>query len=378
MRANWFNKQRYLIDYTLAALLRRKGKNLSLLAVYTVVIFLLVSVLLFSHSIKREASILLQAAPEVVVQRMVAGRHDLIPATYIEKLGRIRGVQKREGRLWGYFYDPVISANYTFMVPNGKPMAAGAITVGDGIARTRGAGVGDVLSFRGYDGRLFSFTVAQVLSHDSELVSADLVLLGEDDFRDFFGIAPGYYTDIALSVRNPREMQTVAKKVALTLPDTRPILRDEILRTYESIFNWREGMILVLLVGGILAFGIFAWEKASGLSAEERREIGILKAVGWETSDIIKMKFWEGFLISLTAFLLGYLLAYGHIFLFSSALFAEVIKGWSVLYPSFELVPFVDGFQIATLFFLTVFPYAAATVVPIWRTAVTDPDIVMR
>jgi hypothetical protein len=47
---------------------------------------------------------------------MVAGRHDLIPPGYIERIGRIRGVQKNEGRLWGYYYDPVVKANYTFMV----------------------------------------------------------------------------------------------------------------------------------------------------------------------------------------------------------------------------------------------------------------------
>jgi outer membrane receptor for ferrienterochelin and colicin len=29
----------------------------------------------------------------VIVQRMVAGRHDLIPPGYLEKIGRIRGVQ---------------------------------------------------------------------------------------------------------------------------------------------------------------------------------------------------------------------------------------------------------------------------------------------
>jgi ABC-type lipoprotein release transport system permease subunit len=375
---NWFRKQRYLIDYTLAALLRRKGKNLSLLAVYTLVVFLLVSVMLFSHSVKQEASHLLQAAPELVVQRMVAGRHDLVPASYLERLGQIRGVQQIEGRLWGYFFDPVTSANYTFMVAGDEKPAAGRIVIGEGIARSRGAGPGDVLSFRGYDGQLFSFTISRTLSHESALVSADLVLVNEQDFRSFFGVAAGQFTDIALSVRNPREVRKVAEKVVLALPDSRPIMRDEILRTYQSIFNWREGMILVLLVGGVLAFVIFAWEKASGLSAEERREIGILKAVGWETSDIIRMKFWEGLLISLTAFLLGYLLAYAHIFLFSSALFAQVIKGWAVLYPSFTLVPYVDGLQIATLLFLTVFPYAAATVVPIWRTAISDPDRVMR
>ena len=375
---SWFRKQLNLIDYTLAALLRRKGRNLSLLMVYSLVTFLLVSVMLFSHSVKWEASQLLQAAPEVVVQRMVAGRHDLLPTTHIEKLGHIRGVQKIQGRLWGYFFDPVVSANYTFMVPNEKPMEPGMIVIGDGISRSRGAGVGDVLAFRGYDGRLFSFTVSQLLHEDTGLISADLVLLSKEDFRDFFGIAPGYFTDLAFTVRNPREASTVAKKVVAALPDTRPILRDEILRTYESIFNWREGMILVLLVGGVLAFVIFAWDRASGLSVDERREIGILKAVGWETTDIIKMKFWEGFLISLAAFLIGYILAYIHVFFFSATLFAEVIKGWAVLYPSFELSPYIDGFQIITLLFLTVLPYSVATIVPIWRTAITEPDIVMR
>ena len=38
----------------------------------------------------------------------------------------------------------------------------------------------------------------------------------------------------------------------------------------------------------------------------------------------------------------------------------------------------IDGLQVATLFLLTVFPYTAAVLVPIWRAAVTDPDSVMR
>jgi ABC-type lipoprotein release transport system permease subunit len=59
-------------------------------------------------------------------------------------------------------------------------------------------------------------------------------------------------------------------------------------------------------------------------------------------------------------------------------LFTPVLKGWAVLYPHFDLPPVIDGFQVATLFFFTVFPYAAATLVPIWRAAITDPDSVMR
>jgi ABC-type lipoprotein release transport system permease subunit len=135
---------------------------------------------------------------------------------------------------------------------------------------------------------------------------------------------------------------------------------------------------LLLLAAAILAFGIFAWEKAAGLSAEEKREIGILKAIGWETGDVIKMKFWEGLLISLTAFLVGYLAAYLHVFYFSAGLFEPVLKGWAVLYPRFTLPPHIDGLQVATLFFFTVVPYTAAVLTPIWRAATTDPDTVMR
>ena len=136
--------------------------------------------------------------------------------------------------------------------------------------------------------------------------------------------------------------------------------------------------LLALLAGAVLAFIIFAWDRASGLSAEERREIGILKAIGWETSDVLLLKFWEGAVISISAFLIGGELAYVHVFIGSASVFAPVLKGWSVLYPEFRLVPEMNFSEIGTLFFLTVVPYTVATVVPSWRAATVDPDSVMR
>ena len=170
----------------------------------------------------------------------------------------------------------------------------------------------------------------------------------------------------------------VASKIKNRLIESRPIVRDEILRTYDSIFNWRGGMMIVIFSAAVLAFVIFAWDKASGLSAEERREIGILKAVGWETSDIIQMKFWEGAMVSLTAFFSGVILAYIHVFFTGSFVFEPALKGWSRLYPHFALTPFINAEQLTTLFFLTVVPYTVATIVPIWRAATIDPDTAMR
>jgi ABC-type lipoprotein release transport system permease subunit len=374
----WLLRQKYLIDFTLASLLRRRAKNLGLLLVYALIVFVLASVMLFTHALRREAVLVLEGAPEIVLQRLVAGRHDLVPASHLERIGTVRGVQKKEGRLWGYFYDPATRANYTLMVPADRTVPDGEVVIGAGIARTRGLARGDFYTLRGQDGQPYSLRVADVLGSRSELVSSDLMLVGEGFFRRFFGIAPGLYTDVALTVRNPNEVRKIAEKLTLLLPDARPILREEILRTYDAVFAWREGIVYVLLVGAVLAFVVFAWDKASGLSAEERREIGILKAIGWETGDVIRMKFWEGALVSLTAFLAGYLAAYAHVYYSDAALFEPVLKGWAVLYPRFQLLPTVDGLQLATLFFFTVFPYTVATIVPIWRAAITDPDAVMR
>ncbi len=367
-----------MIDFTMSSLLRRKGKNFGLLLVYSVIVFLLASVMLFTQSLRQEAGIVLQNSPEIILQRIVAGRHALIPAEYLERIGTIRGVSHKEGRLWGYFYDPAVKANYTIMVPRQKRLTNIETIIGAGLARTRGLVIGDYLPIRSHDGKTYTFRVREIMDAASELVSADLVLLSEQAYRTTFGVPEGVYTDLVLAVRNPREVRKIAEKITLKLPDTRPILREEVLRTYDSIFSWRQGIVFVLLAGAILAFVIFAWDKASGLSAEERREIGILKAIGWETGDVLRMKFWEGAIISLAAFFLGYLAAYVHVFYGSAFLFEPVLKGWAVLYPSFNPVPFVDGLQVATLLFFTVFPYIVATIIPIWQVSITDPDTVMR
>jgi ABC-type lipoprotein release transport system permease subunit len=375
---SWIERQRNIIDFTLSSLLRRKGKNVLLMLVYTLVVFVLASVMFFTHAIRKEASLILRGAPEMVVQRLVAGRHELMPLGYIDKIKEIRGVSAVKARLWGYYYDPISGANYTLIVPeNGQP-EPGRITIGQGISRTRLAFPGDTLEFKAHDGAVIELEIEKTLLSESELISSDLILISNDDFRRLFGTPSSCATDLVVGVKNAKEVPTVALKIARLLPDTRQILREEIASTYDAVFNWRGGIMLVIFSGALLAFIIFAWDKASGLGLEERREIGILKAIGWETSDVILMKLWEGTIVSLSSFSLGILVAYTHVFFFSARVFAPVLKGWAVLYPEFKVIPFIDASQVVALFFLSVIPYTVATIIPAWRAATVDPDAIMR
>ena len=378
-----------LLEYALASLLRRPVKNAAILVVYTLMIAMLATLLLLTHSLKTEAVQLLADGPELVVQRTMAGRHELIPIAAAQTVATIPGVGTVSPRVWGYYYDSLTGANYTLLaidpvapplqlVSGRLPQTDGECAIGAGVAAVRRVGVNDDLIL--IDSRNIGsvFTITGIFQAESRLLTEDLLVMPTASLRRFFGMPADMATDLAVSVNNPSEIDTVAGKVRRLLPDTRPITRRELLRTYHAAFDWRGGMLLALFSATLLAFCIMAWDKATGLSAGERQEIGILKAIGWDTADVLLLKAWEGLTISLLAFLLGFALAFGLVFHWGSPLLAGALRGWSVLFPELHPVPYFDLYQIATLAFLTIVPYVASTVIPMWRAAVTDPDEVMR
>lgn len=335
-----------------------------------------------TSALRHEAGRVLANSPEVIRQRMVAGRHDLVPPGYIERIGRIRGVQQITGRLWGYYYDPVVKANYTFMAVMPAAAVAGDFAVRPVSASEAQppAAAGEPRSVPGWrvtgvqaGNVLFPLLLRQALlvqggARAARRCGARQCRSGADQRGRFPRLLrlPGRPLDRRYAtVANPQEERTVAQKLANALPDSRPILRDEVLRTYQSIFDWREGIVLALTSAAILAFAICCLGQGSPVSPPRKNaQIGILKAIGWETGDVIRMKLWEGLLIS--AHRLRWLPRPMCMSSTSATLFAPVLKGWAVLYPKFTLAPAIDGLQIATLFF-AVLPYAVAVLVPIWR-----------
>jgi ABC-type lipoprotein release transport system permease subunit len=236
----------------------------------------------------------------------------------------------------------------------------------------------DIIPVKGADGRLYALHVKGVFQSPSQLLTNDLVVMAVDDWRRIFNIPDDAATDLVTRIPNLREIDTVARKIQERLPDSRPISRDQIVKTYDALFDWRSGVMIAAFAGCLAAFAIFAFDKAAGLSTGERLTVGILKAVGWEVSHILELKFWEGFCISMLCFLTGVIAAHVHVFYFGGTVFVPMLKGWSVLFPQFQLTPNAEIFLIVIVWFLSVMPYMLATIIPSWKMAVTDPDMVMR
>lgn len=382
-------KQINIIEFAISSLVRRRYKSAAILFAYVLIVALIASVLFTTHSLRVESAAILQSTPDLVVQRLSGGRHELIPLAYGEEIKSILGVSKLSPRYWGYYYDALAQANYTLIgagegppelrLLEGKlPTSAEECAIGSGVAALRGAGTSGELIMINSRNQGTLFHVSGIFKSASNLLTNDLVVLTDQAVIDFFAFPPGMATDLAVQVPNSREVPTIAAKVKRLFPDARPITKQEILRTYDTVFNWRSGMMLTVFSTAVIAFCILAWDKATGISAEEKKEMGILKAIGWDTGDVIVLKFWEGLLLSLSAVLTGIIIGYIHVFVFGAPLLAAILKGWSVLFPPFALTPTVDPLHVLLLFFFTVTPYMACTVLPIWKTAVTDPDTVMR
>ena len=133
-----------------------------------------------------------------------------------------------------------------------------------------------------------------------------------------------------------------------------------------------------MLLPALAAFLLLAWERLTGLGGVERREIGVLKAIGWSTSDVLLARVMESGLVALGGALFGLLAGYLYVFHLGAPGLRAALLGWSTLYPELVLVPNADLGQAAALLGAVVVPFIAVSLVPAWRAAVVDPDEAMR
>ncbi|MEN8142819.1 MAG: ABC transporter permease, partial [Thermodesulfobacteriota bacterium] len=114
-----------LLDYALSSLWRRKLKNLGITIVFAAVIFLVASFQFLTSSLTTTADLLLAEAPEIVIQKMTAGRQESIPVATLSRLDKIFGIRAALPRVWGYYFNEATGANYTVLAVDREQMPRG-------------------------------------------------------------------------------------------------------------------------------------------------------------------------------------------------------------------------------------------------------------
>ena len=384
----------YLIEFAINSILREKYKNIFITTVLTLLTFLLTSVFLITNSVKHELSVTLDALPQIIVQNTKAGRHYDIDTSILDEILSVSGVSQGVSRVWGYYYFANADVSFTLigvdefeeqykntlseLVPK-MDFTQDVMYIGKGVKKILNANYyKEYFNFIKPDGSIKKVNIAGVFDVATQLESNDMIVMSKENLREIFEIDESMATDIVLTVSNQNEIDTVALKIKQKLPEARVITNEEIGVSYENVYNYKSGIFLALFIVAIFTFFIIIYDKASGLSSEAKREVGILKAIGWRVEDVLKEKFYESLIISLFAYILGVAMAFGFVYILQAPLLRDIFIGYSDLKPSFEL-PFIFDIQTLVLvFFLSVPIYIASIIIPSWRVATLDADEVIR
>lgn len=390
----------YTADFAVRGLLRQKIKNLSITGLFAVIVFLFSGIHFMADALHQETIKAIEFQPALIVQRISAGRQVPIDVDASARIAEIFGVAHVRARVWGYYFDPFTRANYTIvgdpgglvenwnltlkmntMHPQDQAdlvLNSGEALVGEGVLKIRRMRAGGKLNLQNHAADPVSCTVKGVFSSTVSLWTHDLIVLTETDAIQLFGLKKGTAWDLAVDVPNDIEVPKVGEKIMNLIPGTRVISKNQLIRTYGSSYGFRSGVLLSTSIICLLAFLILAYDRLARLSQEEKWEIAILKAIGWQTKDLIRLNMLQSLVLSLTGFLIGTVLSYGHVFLAGAPLLRIVFSGWSVLYPQHPLPALLDFSKLFGIMFLTVVPYIAVGIIPAWRASVKDPEEVFR
>ncbi len=406
-------KLRNLLNYALNCVTRYRLRTLVILIALGVAASAFSSVAFLSDGLAKEGALSLKYAPDLTVQGISTGRQSLIPTKYINNIAMDSGVSWISQRIWGYGnigntlvvivgidLNNTITTNQTrsllgYSVVDqtpAYPMESGqfldaqstsSIVIGKGVAQLLGAEVGTVLSIVTETNNIKQYNVVGVFSSESSIYSADLILMNLQSAREFFNVPDDKVTDLMVYV-SPVDAATKSSLVNIVarqiseIPNCRVLTKDVLLKAQEKTYGDRSGFFSIVWYVVLIAVAIVAFNQTIVVGHESKFEVGLLKALGFSTSDIIQVRLFESLVIGALAGAVG--LTFGIIYdtVLGAPILRDFMLGWANLYPSFPLPVFISFQTVLFTFAVTIVPLLFATVIPSWLNATVDPDIAMR
>ena len=374
-----------------------RRKHLGVVGLSVLLIFLLASTLFIASSLQTSLARALEKEPDFVVQR-VRGDHLLpVPEAWVDEIAELHGVSRVVPRVWGRYHtepkgDSFLVVGIDFLEDQSHPELAKLVEgidlrkflggekmlVGEGVAHWMDTHFyPKTFSFLTPEGEFLKVQRFATLPSESSLVARDMVIVPIELARRILGLGEEESTDITFNVPNDDEWSNIEDKVAALHYDLRIVSKKESRKAYAELFDYKGGFFLVLYLIVLLAFVLILYQRASQVYSQEKRAIGILRALGWSIRDVLTLKIYETLSVVFASFVLGASLAYGYVFLLGAPLLRQIFLGSGMGESAPPLVPVLDFSILTSIFLLYAVSFLAAVLIPVWRIAVTDPKEAM-
>jgi ABC-type lipoprotein release transport system permease subunit len=391
-----FQKHLNFFDYAIKGISTYRVRTVAIVCSLLVAIMILGAMTFLSDGLTRESSIAAAFAPDITVQGMTAGRISPVSLVDVQFITQLPEVQKVVPRSWGYVdyngkiytvmgIDPQnmpIPPDIDFIMSQGSFLQASqpySAVVGKNLADSLGLNVNDVLVLQTESGSgNYSFQVSGIFETNVNLYTSDMVLVNINAAQGFFSGQTSSVTDVCVYLKDPSQANTVASVISSTNPMLRVLTKDAIKDATESTYGVRSGYVAIVWYVLLLAVILAAWNQLTTAGAEIKKEVGILKTLGFSTFDILEIRFMETLILGFAAATIGVFLAIIYDVYLGAPFLRDFLLGWSAVYPNFPLPINISPGSVMILFAVAVFPLFIGSLIPAWKSAVTEPDVAIR
>lgn len=391
-------KNSVFFNFLFLLLSKHKSKHIAIFIISILIVFLISSVLFVSNSLKKEVFSTLNNQSDFIIQKTNNGKIFDTPISWVEDFSSINGVKNVQQRVYGHYYFMPENVYFTIVGvdlfeentnKNIKELLSvlnisnflqnDSMIIGNGIKKIFDKyHYFDSYDFKLLDKQSLNVKIFKDLPQEANLVANDLIIMDINLAKKILNIDEENSTDIVLNVPNDLEKQNIKEQLILKHSNIRILQKESLKKEYENMFNYKGGIFLVLFIVVIFTFILILYQRYSMISSSDKKEIGILKAVGWSIKDIIKLKIIENFIVGFMAFIIGVIIAYIFVFILNAPILKNIFIGFSNVQNDFILSANIEFATIVTLFLFFIIPFLSAVLIPVWKIAVIDANESMK
>ena len=386
-----FNKHQTILLNATQSLTRNPLRSASVILCLIAVLSPFVTAIAICEGIKFQYANILKEGGDLYVSRDNYGSNAPIELVLSQQFQGIQGVTRVVPRVIGRTYVkgkfmavlgifPASIPPSIQLILGREPKAKGEVILGQRASKSLKLWVGSRFSID--RNPLQTLQIVGLFSSAFTIWEADLLIMNFEDAGDLFGsrdeatdfliyTRPGYGQIVDKIISMPKETKETGAPLRIQT-------RELIDRYSQRGFNIKAG-VFAAFYAIVFALAIASIAVLSGLGQMERkREIAVMKALGWQTQEVLEMVALENLTLSLVSVPLIMVAAVGWVHFFDGAGIAPFfIAGKNVLMP-FSIpsrifpVPFLLCLMMAPILTMT------GTLYSTWRTAVVPPAEAMK
>ena len=363
------------LNFTIILLLKDKASHFLSGAIFTFIIFILSSVLFISNSIKYDLLQTINSQPHIIVKNQKAGYQSTLNEEVLDELLQITGVSEISPRIEGYYY--FIQNDSYLHIYGHDTHDEKSITIGNGVKN-----IFDKYYYKEsfnffQNGEKYTLKIQDNFSKHTNIISNNLILMNTEIAKSVLGLEEDEYTSLLVHIPNDSEVEYIANQIKVMYPHMKVFTNGKLHSNIEHMFFYKGGIFMIFYVVALISFFILLYKQVSSISSKIKKEIAILRAIGYSIKNIITLKLIQNSIVAMSSYIFGVLIAYIYVFIFHAPLLKNIFLGSSIN-NNITFTPHINFDILILLFLFTVIPFLASIIIPSWKVAISDMSEAMK